>query len=190
MDIEATRYQDQLPKADKLRRMLWSVVWLVLFRPTPRWCLNSWRIFLLKLFGAEIGKGCRIFPDCYIWAPWNLKMGQYSVLAQGVDCYSMATISIGDRVTVSQRSFLCAGTHDISRLTLPLDVKPIFIHDFSWVCAESFIGPGVSLGRGCVVGARAVVMRNVSDWDVVAGNPAKIVKVREVIDFPKGEVGE
>lgn len=107
-------------------------------------------------------------------------MGDYSCLADGVDCYSVAKIELGDYSTVSQRSFLCAASHDISTLERPLFSKPITIEKHAWVGAESFIYLGTTIGEGSVVGARAVVVRSVEPWNVVAGNPAKVIKQRQL----------
>lgn len=73
--------------------------------------------------------GNRVSPSCFVWAPWNLEMGDYSVLADDVDCYNMARIKLGSKVAISQRTYLCTGTHDISSLTRPLVTKPISIGD-------------------------------------------------------------
>lgn len=172
------RYVDTIPTRNKLARLIWNIVWYTLFKPTPRWCLNSWRIFLLKLFGAKIGSNNKIAPSCVIWAPWNLEIGDYSVLGEGVNCYSMDKISIGSKVAISQRSFLCTGSHDISSLLRPLITKPIKINDHVWICAEAYIGPGVEIGEGSVIGARCVASKNIAEWIVVAGNPATFIKPR------------
>jgi putative colanic acid biosynthesis acetyltransferase WcaF len=98
-----------------------------------------------------------------------------------VDCYSVSPIQIGNKVTVSQRAFLCSASHDISSLSRPLIHSPIVIKEHAWVCAEAFVGAGITIAEGAVVGARSVVTRDVEAWAVVAGNPAKFVKTR-VID--------
>lgn len=175
---EGRSYIDAIPKSVKIKRLVWNLIWLVLFRTTPRWALNNWRVFLLKLFGAKIGKGSRILPSCQIWAPWNLTMGKYSVLGDNVDCYSIDKIIIGDRVTISQRSFLCGGSHDIRSLRLPLVSKPIMINDFAWVCAECFIYPGCIIKEGSIIAARSVLIKDSKSWSVYAGNPAKEIKKR------------
>jgi putative colanic acid biosynthesis acetyltransferase WcaF len=174
------RYQNQLSPASKLKRLVWRFVWLLLFRPTPSWCLDRWRIVLLKLFGAKVGQGCRVASSIKIWAPWNLEMGDYSCLAEGVDCYSVSPIILGSKVTISQRSFICSASHNISSLSRPLIHAPITIESHAWVCAEAFVGPGIVIGEGAVVGARSVVTKNVDAWSVVAGNPAKHIKTREI----------
>ena len=175
-DFTEYKYQDNIPKSVKIKRLIWNCVWLFLFRPTPRFCLNSWRIFLLKLFGAKIGKGCRVLPSCFVWAPWNLEMGNLSVLAENVDCYSMGKIIIGSKVAISQRSFLCTGSHDYKSLI----TEPIYINDHVWICAESMIMPGVTINEGVVVAARSLVTKNLAPWKIYAGNPAKIIKNRDI----------
>lgn len=177
-EFEQYKYDDQLSKKSKVLRLLWNVVWFVFFKTNPRWVLNGWRINLLRLFGAKIGLGCKVSPSCFVWAPWNLEMGDYSVLGDGVDCYTMNKIIIGSKVAISQRVFLCTGTHDITSLQRPLVTKPIFIEDHVWVCAQAFICPGVRLKKGSVIAAAAVVTKSVDSFDVVAGNPAIIIKKR------------
>ncbi len=172
------QYEDNLSKKSKLLRLVWNFVWSVFFRTNPRWLLNSWRITLLRLFGAKIGQGCKVSPTCFVWAPWNLEMGSYSVLGDYVDCYTMDKITIGSKVAISQRAFICTGTHDIQSLRRPLITKPIFIENHVWVCAQAFIGPGVHLQKGAVIAAGAVVVKNVSELNVVAGNPAIFIKKR------------
>lgn len=87
-------------------------------------------------------------------------------------------MTIGNNVTISQYAFLCAATHDYEDATMPLVTAPIVIDNGAWICAASFVGPGVTIGEGAVVGAKAVVTKDVAPWDVVAGNPAKPVKKR------------
>ena len=97
-----------------------------------------------------------------------------------VDCYSVATVRIGDKVCVSQRAFLCTASHDISHVNSVLIQRPIRIDSFAWVAAQAFVGPGVTVGEGAVVGACAVVTKDVAPWTVVAGNPARFIKKREI----------
>lgn len=176
------KYKNQLPLRQKVGRLAWNMVWLVLFRPTPKWCLKNWRVFLLKVFGASIGKGCAIHPACRVWAPWNLRLGDYVCLASDVDCYSVERILIGDKVTVSQRTFLCCASHDITSPNMKLTYKPITIEPQVWIAAQAFVGPGVTVGEGAVVGACAVVTKDVAPWTVVVGNPARFVKKRVIVD--------
>lgn len=173
-------YVDDISRSSRVRRLFWEIAYYLLFRWTPRFGFNGWRVFLLKCFGAKIGPGCKVAASCAIWAPWNLSMGAYVCLADGVDCYTMAPITLGDYATVSQRAFLCTGSHDIRTLQRPLITKPINIGAHAWVCAESYVAPGVVVGEGAVVGAGAVLTKSVGPWLVVAGNPAVVLKTRAV----------
>lgn len=181
-NLDKLRYVNQLGWRSKLRRGAWAVVYLFLFRPTPSFCMDRWRVFLLRLFGARIGRGCRLSSSMRCWAPWNLVFGDLVCIAEKVDCYSVSKIDIGNKVTVSQGTFLCTASHDIRSLTRPLVHRPIQIEDHAWICAGAFVGPGVRIGEGAVVAARGVVMKTVESWDVVAGNPAIPIKKRELID--------
>ena len=164
----------------RLARVGWNWVWTFLYRPSPR-PFHGWRRFLLRCFGAKIGRGVHAYPAAKIWAPWNLEMGDYSCLSQNVDCYCVAKIKIGAHATVSQYSFLCAASHDVERPHMPLIMAPITIADGAWIAADVFIGPGVTVGEGAVVGARSSVFRSVEPWSVVVGNPARFLEPRQLI---------
>jgi putative colanic acid biosynthesis acetyltransferase WcaF len=181
MHVDVSGYQNRHGLANKVGRLLWRIVWLYLFRTTPDvW--NFWRIMLLRMFGAQIGKHCVIKASCSIWAPWNLRMGDYSCLSFDVDCYSVAPVYLGSNVTVSQYTFLCTASHDITDPHMALIMAQIRIEDGAWVAAKAFVGPGVTVGVGAVVGACAVVTRDVVPWTVVGGNPARFIKKRVIIN--------
>lgn len=163
--------------SNRVRRAVWGVAWSLLVRPSPR-PARAWRRAVLRAFGAQVGQGAVIQPSVRIWAPWNLEMGRFSCLADGVDCYSVAHIVIGAYATVSQGSVLCTASHDIDSPDMALTTGPIAIGDHAWVASGAFIGPGVTLGEGAVAGARACVVRSVSAWTVVAGNPARVLRMR------------
>lgn len=162
---------------NQLGRVAWGVVWLMLFRPSPR-VLHGWRRLLLRLFGATIERGVHIYPSCRIWGPWNLQMMKYSCLAESVDCYCVAPIRIGAHATVSQYSYLCSASHDISDPQLRLTTAPIVVSDQAWICADVFVGPGVTIGEGAVVGARSSVFGDLPPWKVCVGTPARPVRDR------------
>lgn len=177
MNLEPGTSKSVHSSRNKLGRVLWGLVWFTLYRPSPK-PLHCWRRFLLRLFGASIGKGAHPHASVKIWAPWNLEMGDHSCLSHYVDCYCVARIEIGAHATVSQYSFLCTATHDIEEPKMPLVTAPIRIGEGAWVAADVFVGPGVTVGDGAVVAARAVVIKDVAPWTVVAGNPARKVKDR------------
>lgn len=164
---------------NKLGRVIWAIVWGTLFRWSPR-LFFAWRRLLLRLFGAQIGRNARISPSVRVWAPWNLIVGNETAVAHDVDCYCVAPLRIGSHVTVSQYAFLCTASHDISDPHMKLISAAVTIGDQAWVCAGTFIAPGVVIGEGAVTGAMSVVTKNVSPWTVVVGNPAKAIKTREL----------
>lgn len=171
-------YEHHLTFANKLARSVWRLVWLLLFRPTPR-LLHPWRCFLLRTFGAKIGKKVHPYPSAQIWAPWNLEMGDHSCLSEQVDCYCVDIIRIGAHSTVSQYSFLCTASHDYTKASMPLVTAPITIGERVWITADVFVGPGVAIGDGAVVTARSSVFSDIPAWSVARGNPAVPIRTRE-----------
>lgn len=170
-------YKDSLGMRNKFLRQVWHAFWFFFFRPTPVF-LHPWRSFLLRLFGSKIEGRVYVYPDVRIFAPWNLTLKEGSSLGPGVDCYCVDKIEVGPGAVVSQRTFLCTASHDIRSRLFELVTAPISIGGYAWIAAEAFIGPGVNVGEGAVVGARACVIKGVKPWTVVAGNPARQIKRR------------
>lgn len=137
---------------------------------------------LLRAFGAEIGNGCRIAPSARIWLPANLELGEYVAIGEGADIYCVARITMGSKVTVSQRAFLCTASHDITSLTRPLNYAPITIGDHAWIAAEAMVLPGAEIGEGTVIAARAVMRGTAAPWTVQAGNPVRQVGIRTILE--------
>lgn len=182
-ELDLKNYKNRHSICSKIARVIWSAVWLLLFRPTPRGNLfRPWRIFLLKLFGAKVRWSSNVLPSCRIWQPWKLTMGAYACLSADVDCYTVAPITLGDNATVSQGVKLCSAGHDIASKIMELTTAPIVIGANAWVAGWSIILPGVTIGEGSVVAAGAVVTKDVEPWTVVGGSPAKFIKKRELKD--------
>ena len=171
-------YKDRLTMRNKLLRAAWQLFSMVLFRPFAGPLFRYWRSFLLRLWGAKIGKRCAIAAGAKIWAPWNLEIGDYVAVANGAELYDVAKIKIGGHVTISQDAYICTASHDIGERLKPLVFAPISIGDFAWVCAKSIVLQDVTIGEGAVVAAGAVVTKDVEPWTVVGGNPAKFIKKR------------
>jgi putative colanic acid biosynthesis acetyltransferase WcaF len=137
-----------------------------------------WRRLILRLFGARIGTHCDIRGTAKIWYPPNLIMEDWTMLADGVICYNVAPITLRTGSLVSQRAHLCAASHDIYDSDFPLKPKPIEVGRQCWIAAEAFVGPGVTLGEGAVLGARAAAFENLTEWTIYRGNPATVIRVR------------
>jgi putative colanic acid biosynthesis acetyltransferase WcaF len=161
---------------EQLRRIAWSFGrWLVVLSPRP---FFGWRRVVLRMFGARIGAHVNIYPTAHLYMPWNVEIGDWSALGEDVFVYSLGKVRIGKNVTLSYRSHVCAGTHDLEDPAQPLLKPPVTLEDGVFVGTEAFMGPGVTVGRGAVVGARAVVVKNVAPLDIVAGNPARVIGKR------------
>ena len=163
---------------NRVGRVAWSVVSLLLFRFSPK-PLHSWRAFLLRCFGARVGKRVHVYPGARIWAPWNLELDDASAIANGAILYTQGKIIIGRNAVVSQGAHLCAGTHDYNHPDFPLITEPIYIGEHAWIAAEVFIHAGITIGKGCVIGARSVVTKDMPDWMVCSGHPCKPLKQRK-----------
>jgi len=166
-----------LTLGNKALRGLWGLVWLLLYRPSPR-LLHGWRRLLLRLFGATIGAGAHPYPSARIWAPWNLEMAPRSCLAQGVDCYNVARVTLGADVVVSQYAYLCTASHDADAADFPLVAAPISVGRKAWIGADAFVGPGVRIAEGAVIGARATLFADVEAGQIVVGSPARHLRDR------------
>lgn len=156
---------------------LWWIVQGTLFRMSPQF-LYGFRRFLLRLFGAKIGKKVIIRPSVKITYPWKVSIGDYSWIGDDVVLYSLGEIEIGDNVVISQKSYLCTGSHDYLKLDFPISAKKIIIKDESWLATDVFVAPGITVGRGTVVGSRSSVYKEIPANKVSFGNPAKIIKNR------------
>jgi putative colanic acid biosynthesis acetyltransferase WcaF len=163
--------------ANRVERAVWRATWLLLARWTPP-MFSPWRICLLKLFGARIEPRAMIAASTTVWFPRHLTLGTDCSLGPGVDCYNMARIAIGSKTVISQRAFLCAGSHDIADPNFQLVAKPISIGDHVWIAAEAFVAPGVTVGDGAVLAARACAFGDLEPWTVYRGNPAAPLKAR------------
>jgi len=167
--------------SNKLARIVWSVVYLFLFKYSPK-PLHAWRSFILRCFGAKVGKGVHVYPVVKIWAPWNLILHDQCGIANGAELYSQGIITVGKKAVISQGSYICTGTHDYTKEGFPLYTLPITIGDNVWIAADSFIHPGVTIGNGSVIGARSVVTKDMPEWMVCSGFPCKVLKERVIFD--------
>lgn len=172
-------YRNPLTSANRAGRAAWAVVSATAFRWSPVPCFG-WRRLLLRLFGARLDATARVYPTCRIWAPWNLVMEADACLGPDVHCLNVATVSVGAEATVSFGTVLCTASHDIHRRDRRLVSAPIRIDRGAFLFAEAFVCMGVTIGEGAVVSARAFVRRDVGGYEVVSGNPARVVATRRI----------
>jgi putative colanic acid biosynthesis acetyltransferase WcaF len=140
--------------------------------------LWGWRRFLLRLFGARIGREVHIYPSVRIAIPRNLAIGDEAAVGDRAILYALGPITLAERATISQGAHLCAGTHDYRDPAMPLLKSPIAIGPDAWICTEAFVGPGVRVGPRAIVGARCVVMHDVAPDAIMIGNPARRLRWR------------
>jgi putative colanic acid biosynthesis acetyltransferase WcaF len=115
-----------------------------------------------------------------VWMPWNLTISDFTAIGRNVEIYNFAEISIGSNTVISQYSYLCSATHDYTHPHMTLTWFPITIGNSCWLAADTFVAPGVSIGDGCVIGARSVVTKSMPEWSVCAGNPCRALKPRAI----------
>ena len=156
---------------------LWWIVEALLFRPSPQF-LYGWRRWLLRCFGARVGEGVIVRPTVRTQFPWKVTIGDHAWIGDDVVLYSLGEISIGDHAVVSQKTYLCTGSHDPGRQDFLIFSRPICIEAECWIATDVYVGPGVTIGRGTVVGARSSVFKDLPAGKVCVGSPARVVKDR------------
>lgn len=162
---------------NRLVRAAWRVTWFFLASWTPP-AMRPWRRAVLRCFGAAMGPGSDVRASATVWLPSNLKLGPRAVIGPRVTCYNVAPVVLGESALVSQGAHLCSASHDIDGPSFQLTASAITIGPRAWVAAEAFVGPGVTIGEGAVLGARAVAVRSIEPWAVAVGNPARPVRNR------------
>lgn len=162
---------------NRLARVLWGVVNVFLFRPSPR-VFFGWRNLLLRLFGARIAIGCHIYAKAEIWAPWNLVCEPLATIADGAIIYNPCIVTMGTHSIVSQQAYICGASHDINLPDFPLISAPITLGAYSWVCARATVMPGVELGERAVLALGAVATKSLEPHTVYGGVPAKKIGMR------------
>jgi putative colanic acid biosynthesis acetyltransferase WcaF len=168
------------PRREVVGRWVWALVQATLFRWSPR-PLHGFRARLLRAFGADIPAPGQVvvFPTVRVLFPWRLTLQPRAMLGRHVQVYNPARITLARGANVSQFVHLCAGSHDFDRWSMPLVAAPIVIGENAWVAADVFVGPGVTIGELCVVGARSVVMKDLPARKICLGQPCRPVRDRE-----------
>jgi putative colanic acid biosynthesis acetyltransferase WcaF len=169
---------------NRLTRAFWQASWAVLCRFTPP-PLHRWRAFVLRCFGARIGRGARVHASVHIWLPANLELGEQVLVGPGARLYNQGHIRIGAGTVVSQRAHLCASSHDLGDPHFQLILRPITIGEHCWIAVEAFVGPGVTMGDRAVLAARGVLFSHAQVDGVYSGNPAVFLKRRDLRATPE-----
>jgi putative colanic acid biosynthesis acetyltransferase WcaF len=164
-------------RANRLRRLVWNIAWLLLYRPSPR-PAHAWRALLLRLFGAQLGTDCHFYPGSKVWAPWNLVCEDHVAAGDGAEIYNPSQIRLDSHVILSQQCYLCGATHDYNDAAFPLLSYRMHIERYAWICARASVAPGVHVGEGAVLGLGAIATRDLEPWTVYSGNPAQVIRAR------------
>lgn len=172
----------ELPESFRGRSLLvvqlWSVVQSTVFRWSPRFA-NAFRRWLLRRFGASVGRSVLIRPTAQFTYPWKIRLGDNVWIGEDVVLYSLGEIEVGSNTVISQQSYLCTGSHDYSQDDFPIYATRISIGAEVWICAGVFVAPGVTVGRGTVVGARSLVLHDMPAGMVCYGHPCRPMRTRE-----------
>jgi putative colanic acid biosynthesis acetyltransferase WcaF len=176
-DLSSFKVPKNFRGGNKFKVQLWDIVHFFLFRPSPQF-MYGYRNFLLRIFGAKIGKKVLIRSSVKITYPWKLVIGDNTWIGEDCYIYNLENIHIGSNVSIAHRNFFNTGGHDYNKATFDIFAKPIKIEDEVWITSEVYISPGVTIFKGAVVGVRSVVFKDVTEGMVCYGNPAKIVKKR------------
>jgi putative colanic acid biosynthesis acetyltransferase WcaF len=163
--------------SEKIKMQIWWFVERIFFRLSFQ-KFKGWRNFLLKSFGAKIGNGVGVHPKARIWFPWNLEIGNNTGISFDVLIYNLDKVKIGNFSTISHRTHINTGTHDISDPDFKLITKPVNIGSGVFIGTDSYIGPGINIGNLVVVGARSVVLKDLPANMICYGHPCKPIKER------------
>jgi putative colanic acid biosynthesis acetyltransferase WcaF len=172
--------------AGGFKEALWLFARLFLFQLCP-FGFSTLKRTVLRAFGARIGRGVVIKPGVRITFPWKLEVGDYAWLGEECWLLNLEQITVGNNVCISQRAFLCTGSHNYKSPMFDLIVKPVAVEDGAWLGAGCWVGPGVTVGSHAVLTAGSVTGKNLEPWGIYQGNPAVLVKHR-VIDTAKAEI--
>lgn len=174
----------QMSRNDKIKNYIWSFVYITFFRYSPSILsvFRKYRLLLLKCFGANLDWSVSIHPKAKIDYPWNLTMQNMSSLGENCWVYAMNKISIGEKTCIGKDVYLLTGSHDVTSPSFDLVTKPINIGNYCWLATGVTVLPGVSIEDGCVVSANSTVTKNIEPWQIIGGNPAKLIKKRDLKD--------
>lgn len=170
---------DGFRKRSPIIVQLWWIVQSTLFGLSPQF-MYGWRRFLVRAFGAKVGKDVLLRPTARITYPWNVSIGDYSWIGDDVVLYSLGEIEIKSNCVISQRSYICTGSHDYSKVDFPIYAEKITICEGCWLATDVYVAPGITINENVVVGARSGVFRDLTGNKVYVGSPARAIKERRI----------
>jgi putative colanic acid biosynthesis acetyltransferase WcaF len=175
--LQTSAYQSPWPTGHRVMRALWEFCWFVFCAWTPK-PANPWRLFWLRLFGTKIDGQPFVHQRARIAIPANLILHDRACLGDRANAYSLGEIEIGPRATVAQEVYLSTGSHDFTQPGMPLVTAKIMIEEDAFLGARTFVLPGVTIGARSIIGACAVVTRDVPSDVIAAGNPCQVLRPR------------
>ena len=178
---DLSRYDNSwyLPGAPAVKRLLWYFTNVLFFKNgwNP---LSGFKVALLRLFGAKVGRGVRIKPNVNIKYPWLLQIGNHCWIGEEVWIDNLARVTLGNSVCLSQGAMLLTGNHDYRKPTFDLVVGAIALEDGVWIGAKAIVGPGVTCRSHAVLTAGSLTSQNLEAYRIYRGNPAVVVKERQI----------
>ncbi|RYE18677.1 MAG: colanic acid biosynthesis acetyltransferase WcaF [Sphingobacteriaceae bacterium] len=163
--------------SSKLNVQIWWIVQSFFFSTSPQ-ILYKWRVFLLRLFGAKIGKNVKIRSSVKVTYPWKVTIGDYSWVGDECVLYSLGEIVIGSNVAIAHKVYINTGGHVYDKSSFDIFSKPVVIEDECWITNDVYIAPGVTIGKGSIVGARSSVLKDLPGGKICVGTPAQPIKDR------------
>jgi putative colanic acid biosynthesis acetyltransferase WcaF len=179
VDLSSYQNPEYNPGAGILKRVLW-MIFSSLFFQSYLLPVSSPKRFLLRVFGARIGKKVIIKPAVLIKHPWYLSVGDYTWIGEKVWVDNLVPVEIGDNVCISQGAMLLTGNHNYKSPGFDLIMKGIRIDNGSWIGAKAVVCPGVECGFQSVLTVGSVATRNLEPNQIYTGNPAQQVRKREL----------
>ena len=175
--------QPSFSVANRVRRAVWNLCYVVLFRTSPR-PFHAWRAMLLRIFGAKLAPNCHFYPKCRVWAPWNLVCEDTVGVGDDAELYNPSRLTIGSHAVISQGAYLCGATHLYNEPSFRLVSYPMTVGAYAWVCARATVSPGVNVGDGAILALGSVATKDLEPFGIYAGMPARKVKERERTAVP------
>ncbi|MFT5738663.1 MAG: putative colanic acid biosynthesis acetyltransferase WcaF [Maribacter sp.] len=176
---QVTAYDSPWSVSQRIKMLVWEYVWLLFCSWTPK-PANAWRLFWLKLFGCTIYGKPFVHQRARIQIPWNLILHNHACLGDRANAYTLGVIEIFEHATVGQEVYLCTGTHAFDKASMNLITSKITICKGVFIGARAFVMPGITVGENAIIGAGSLVTRNVDANTIVGGNPAKLIKTRNL----------